>query len=409
MPMLNQMLSARNDFGRTFMVAMWLLGALAAVQIIAIGWAVVTFPKKSAATLAASSGNPAVADAAAAAPGALSPLAGGDGSSTAVDLAGGSVAPGNVNQDGPSAVAGTSAPNGVGGSPLGTVLPDLVLPGPSPYPTTDAINNAAGLENPAHTISHPVARRMLALALEYRASGNMQAALRSLRDANTLSPNHPRVLSEIASTYSQMGLGDKAAEYWRSVFVLGTERAGAFYDLADMALKGNRITDDSLPVASVLSLGQIETIERQDLPEGEKVTIRIPVESQPGVIPNAADMAMLVYFYDQVNGEDAAPTTADTAENFVSEPYDWQDGGVEVIEESYFQPKFTDAQKKELGERRYFGYIIELYYRDELQDVVAEPRELMSLKPGQPSSDELPDPATEFDSNSGPGAELFPK
>ena len=250
---------------------------------------------------------------------------------------------------------------------------------------------------------------MLALALEYRVRGNMPAVLRSLRDANTLSPNHPRVLSELASTFSQMGLDDKAAEYWRIVFTLGTEQAGAFYDLADMALKGNRIEDDTLPVASVLSLGQIETVERQDLPDGEKITISIPIESQPGIIPNAADMAMLVYFYDQVNGQDAAPTTADTSENFISEPYDWQNGGVEVIEESYFQPAFTDAQKKELGERRYFGYIIELYYRDELQDVVAEPRELMSFKPGQPRSEQLPDPATEFDGKSGPGGELFPK
>ncbi len=89
----------------------------------------------------------------------------------------------------------------------------------------------------------------------------------------------------------------------------------------------------------------------------------------------------------------------------VQHPY----GGVEVIEESYFQPTFTDAQKKELGERRYLGYIIELYYRDELQDVVAEPRELMSFKPGQPRSEQLPDPATEFDGKSGPGGELFPK
>lgn len=397
--MLNQMLSARNDFGRTFMVAMWLLGALAAVQLIAIGWAVVTFPKNSDAPDVASAGAPTAATPATSTPGAMVPP--GTGGSPLTSITGATL----TGIDGlsagapqaPPGIENTAPANNAIGSPLATT-----------YPGTDAINGAAGIENPAHTISHPGARRMLALALEFRANGNMQAALRSLRDANTLSPNHPRVLSEIASTYSQMGLDDKAAEYWRIVFMLGTEQAGAFYDLADMALKGNRIAEDTLPVASVLSLGQIQTIERQDLPEGEKVTIRIPIESQPGVVPNAADMAMLVYFYDQVNGEDAAPTTADTAENFVSEPYDWQDGGIEVIEESYFQPTFTDAQKKELGERRYFGYIIELYYRDELQDVVAEPRELMSLKPGQPSREDLPDPATEFDSESGPGAELFP-
>ena len=408
MPMLNQMLSARNDFGRTFMVAMWLLGAMAAVQVIAVGWAVVTFPKKFASSSAAPGGAPAVAEnsgggtAAMVQPQSDGGMPGGAPAHTAN--------PGSAAGEGsaPGSLAHITPSEGAIGSPLAPPQNGLVLPGPSAYPDTNAIDGAAGIENPAHAISHPVARRMLALALEYRANGNMQAALRSLRDANTLSPNHPRVLSELASTYSQMGLDDKAAEFWRSVFVLGTDRAGAFYDLADMALKGNRIEDDNVPVASVLSLGPIETVERQDLPEGEKVTIRIPIESQPGIVPNAADMAMLVYFYDQVNGEDVAPTTADTAENFAPwEPYDWQEG-VEYIEESYFQPTFTEAQKKELGERRYYGYIIELYYRDELQDVVAEPRDLMSLKPGQPRTEQLPDPASEFDGNTGPGAELFP-
>lgn len=379
------------------MVAMWLLGTLAAAQVVAVGWAVVTFPKNGA---AAASGTTA---------GAGSDVAGGarvegvvriaaDGSTVVAEAVGAL-----PNRD-TAGVAEAGMNPAMAMTALGLTEPSLVLPGPALYPTSDAINGAAGISNPAHDISHPVARRMLAMALEYRASGNMQAALLSLKDANTLSPNHPRVLSEIASTYSQMSLDDKAAEYWRSVYVLGPERAGAFYDLADMALKGN-LLEDTAPVVPVLSLGKIETLQHQALPEGERVKVRIPVQSRPGTVPNAADMAMLVYFYDQVNGTDAAPTTADTAEIFVSQPYDWQESGLEIIEETYFQPTFTDAQKKELGDRKYYGYIIELYYRDELQDVVAEPSELMGLKPGQPQQEQLPDPGAEF---GGAGSELFP-
>ncbi len=382
------------------MVAMWLLGTLAAVQVVAVGWAVVTFPKKTAGASGAIAG--AGSPDAAGGSGAVGvvgvvPISA-DGAATGAEAVGGL-----PNRDSAGGlVAGANAATAM--TARSVTDPSLVLPGPALYPTSDAINGAAGISNPAHDISHPVARRMLAMALEYRASGNMQAALLSLKDANTLSPNHPRVLSEIASTYSQMSLDEKAAEHWRSVYVLGEERAGAFYDLADMALKGN-LLEDTAPVVPVLSLGKIETLEHQALPEGERVKVRIPVQSRPGTIPNAADMAMLVYFYDQVNGADAAPTTADTAEIFVSQPYDWQEGGLEIIEETYFQPTFTDAQKKELGDRKYYGYIIELYYRDELQDVVAEPSELMGLKPGQPQQEQLPDPGAEF---GGPGAELFP-
>ncbi len=407
--MLNEMLSARHGFGRTFMVAMWLLGAVAAAQVVAVGWAVVTRPVVPPAPVAGAVPLPAPVDGVGYPQGQpAGEVVGGDPAAipailpenaaitqvisgvpgSAVDAAGNSVAPG------PEVAL-----------PTAVVESEYLLPGPSPYPTNDAITGAAEVENPAHAITLPGAQRMMALALEYRSSGNMQAALRALRDANTLSPNHPRVLSELASTYSQMGLDDKAAEYWRSVYVLGPERAGAFYDLADMAMKGNQI-DETTAVETVLSIGEIETIRGPDTAEGERVTLRIPILSRPGSAPDAADMAMLVYFYDTVNGGDFAPTTATTNEGYVSEPYDWQDGNLEIIEESYFQPVFTEVEKKELGERAYFGYIIELYYRDELQAVVAEPEELMGMKPGEPDAGQLQEIG---DETSGPGAELFPK
>ena len=111
------------------------------------------------------------------------------------------------------------------------------------------------------------------------------AEMRSLRDANTLSPNHPLVLSELASTYTQMGLDEKAAEFWRSVYVLGPERAGAFYDLADMALKGNRI-EEAPPIDSVLSVGEVQVLRSPNTSDGERLTLRIPIRSRPHFRPS---------------------------------------------------------------------------------------------------------------------------
>jgi len=410
--MLNEMLTARHGFGRTFMVAMWLLGAVAAAQVVAVGWAVVTRPlaTNSAPAAGAGQGTAVVANQAAPGGGAYPPTSMGGADTARIPgllpenpamSQGSPVVPGSAVDAAGIPVAATAEAT----MPTAVVESEYLLPGPSPYPTNDAITGAAELENPAHAITHPAAQRMMALALEYRSSGNMQAALRALRDANTLSPNHPRVLSELASTYSQMGLDDKAAEFWRSVYVLGPERAGAFFDLADMAMKGNLI-DEEAAVDTVLSIGEVETIRHPVTAEGERVTLRIPILSRPGSAPDAADMAMLVYFYDTVNGGDFAPTTATTNEGFVSQPYDWQDGNMEIIEESYFQPVFTEVEEKELGKRTYFGYIIELYYRDELQAVVAEPQELMGMKPGEPDAGQLQDIDSE---TSGPGAELFPQ
>ena len=46
---------------------------------------------------------------------------------------------------------------------------------------------------------------------------------------------------------------------------------------------------------------------------------------------------------------------------------------------NYLQPVFTEEQKRELGERSFYGYAIELYYRDELQDKVAMPEDIAAL------------------------------
>ena len=42
------MLTSRSEFGKTFTTAMWLLGTLAAVQMFAVGWAIVTRPALAA-------------------------------------------------------------------------------------------------------------------------------------------------------------------------------------------------------------------------------------------------------------------------------------------------------------------------------------------------------------------------
>ena len=196
-------------------------------------------------------------------------------------------------------------------------------------------------------------------------------------------PEHPRILSEIASTYSQLGLEGKAATYWERVYRLGEERAGAFFDMADMVLKGKQL-EPVLHKDSLLSIGDIAEIRDTEISAGERITLRVQINAKPGTQPVGAEMALLVYFYDLVDGKQFLPSTADTSESYISAPYDWLGGENEQIEVSYYQPVFTTEEKRDLGERIYYGYIIELYYQDELQDVVAAPRKLMGLNPSAP-------------------------
>ena len=54
----------------------------------------------------------------------------------------------------------------------------------------------------------------------------------------------------------------------------------------------------------------------------------------------------------------------------------------------YFLEELTKDQQAALGKRQYYGYVVELYFRDVLQDVVANPRRL--LKVGKLAPDQLP-------------------
>jgi hypothetical protein len=42
----------------------------------------------------------------------------------------------------------------------------------------------------------------------------------------------------------------------------------------------------------------------------------------------------------------------------------------------YHLPELSAEQVAQLGRRQYYGYLIELYYNDVLQDLVAAPRKL---------------------------------
>lgn len=365
---------------RTFPVLMWLLGLFAGGQLLAVGWAVMRHQ-----------------------PSVRYPDGGGVADSTASSspvLAGfpeGGLPPMPEVFRKQMAPAASSTPPSANGSPGGSGKARIA---PGEPPSNSLLADTSRQTHPAHRIADPEVEQLLETGIGQRVGGNMQAALRSMQTAETKSPDHPRILSEIAGTYSQMGLDDKAATYWERVYRLGEARAGAYFDMADMVLKGKQL-EQAAHQDSLLSIDDIAEIRDHEIAAGERMTLRISTQASPGTQPKGQDMAVLVYFYDLVDGKQFLPSTADTSESYISAPYDWRDGQREVIEVTYYQPEFTAEQKRVMGERVYFGYIVELYYRNELQDVVAMPRKLRKL---DSNAHLLPQGG-----NGGPDSSLFPK
>ena len=61
-------------------------------------------------------------------------------------------------------------------------------------------------------------------------------------------------------------------------------------------------------------------------------------------------------------------------------PADWSEDEIEILEVEYTLPKPT-AKDLSGEERKYFGYVVSVYYRGELQDMCAEPVSLLKQFP----------------------------
>lgn len=323
--------------------------------------------------------------------------------SPAADGPDGARPPLGANLGGALRSVGPSAPADAGSvlpaPPFGAPAIAATSMGADSSPSLSAALAVAAREN--QLSEEPILERLMSTGAELRASGNMQGALQAFREVESALPDHPRILSELAATLSQMGLTDKANGYWERVEGAGPVVAGAYFPLAGQQLRGEAPPSPETN-AKVMKIGEVKVEEQARTSEGQKVTLRVVVDADPNARPVGDDLTLLVYFYDRVTGGEVKASTADTSYDYPSAPYDWQSDGTEEIIVNYNQPVFTDEQKLELGERSYYGYAIELYYRDQIQDKVVMPEDIARLRLESPAD---PAPAGEF---LGPENALFP-
>lgn len=231
-------------------------------------------------------------------------------------------------------------------------------------------------EHPAHQVPNNVARELVAKALQMREQGDTQGCLQALKEAAELQKDHPKILAELATTYSQIGQEAKSAAHWEIVHRMGPANAGTYWDLADMALKGELLEEDTAVNDTLRVSRHLVRAMAGEEEKEQRMVLRIQIEAVSKEPVDYRRMYLQVYFYDMVNGTRFEQTIADTRPNYISAPYDWKNGEEEIIEVEYRLPELSPEQVAQLGSRKYFGYLIELYYNDVLQDLVAAPRKL---------------------------------
>ncbi len=338
--------------GRTFYVAISILGATALAQLVAVAWVFVSrFHAPSPEELAAGA------------------------KSGGVD---------KLNLADPFPIA-TPAPVSVA---TPTPAPQQVASLPKPTPV------------PMRREATPEARinELVEQARALNERGDTSTALIRLREALVIGPDKPQVLAELALTYEKMGLADKAIENWRRVYDMGTS-AGIYFAAADAKIKnveamaaaaaqpGPAQPAGTPSSATSLSLGEITMINRENVDGGTRFRLKIPMQAQAGTAIDVRDVVIQVFFYDVVGGQNVVRTNADVNYNWLTAPLDWKEDGVEVLEVEYSQLK-PDPKAGRAEDRKYYGYVVRIYYKNNLQDRKAEPINLLKQYPPPPTLNE---------------------
>lgn len=269
-----------------------------------------------------------------------------------------------------------------------------LMPAPATAPAmfsgTPAVPAARRLKNPQIIETVEAARQA-------RRLGDMMAALESLRAADLREPQHPEILGEMGLTYEAMGLHEKARAAWRAVQAMGETEAGGYHTLATSKLEG-AVTEAFPPANHAVSLGACQVRrEPQKAGAGERVTVRVPILAVPGAVIDPSQMDIHVFLFEQINdGERIEQVRAEEPlQNWISEPVDWSDANGETLDITYDLTAPTPEELRNIGQRKFHGYIVKLFYQNQLVGEQAQPPNLHNFPPRNGPS--------------GPDSALFPK
>jgi hypothetical protein len=368
----------RQTVGRTFITSISILGVGALLQLGAIGW--VFYSRFHTTPLPA---------------GPLTASDGAVGTRGFNDPFGDDDAPGAPPGSNPRPVipARPVTDSQFAFQPVPIIANQGAGPQPDPEPAPETTDNSRFGE-------------LIQQARMLRERGDTSTAITRFREALALQPDNPMPTAEIASTYERMAAPEKAAEHWRRIYDMG-ESAGVYFTAAEAKMKVSQTEAllQAVPTTNVqeleaaaqaaqptprsgeavgmfpgsrLGFGQL-TMREETQPEGKKVTVRVPVRARSKARVDVNDVTIQVIFYDLLNGRTLEKTNAEVSYRWSNPPADWADEDVEVLEVSYLPP--PPLQGEPVENRKFYGYLARVYYKDALQDARAEPTKLGQTYP----------------------------
>ncbi|MFZ0917399.1 MAG: hypothetical protein WAN04_10935 [Candidatus Udaeobacter sp.] len=291
---------------------------------------------------------------------------------------------------------------------------------PAPVAVPPSVSQAPAIPNPSESLVD----QLLLEGVELRDRGDTTTALKRFDEALDSEPDNTAVLMEKAKTYDSMQLYDRSNELWLKIKEVSPPDSPT-YELADRRLKvgvssspppaeaeNTSAAVDAAPPKDVggspegpiMGISEVKTTETPD-PDAEKnLALQIGIKKQPGATIDHDKVKIFVKFYDTVGDKDIKLTDADVNYEWLTPKHDWTETNLEVLSVRYVRAKTTGASSEQSlsevaasvrpgqkgrgkgsaansGQRKYLGYIIQVYYDDDLQAVQAEPSRLLQHFP----------------------------
>jgi len=228
-------------------------------------------------------------------------------------------------------------------------------------------------------------------------------ALAPLQEALTLRPTDAGLMARIASLHERLGQNEAAAAAWQKLVQLGPG-AGNLFEVAEVRLNllnnpepegGNFAVRDQTGLQPGSSLGVVD-LKVADAGDASNPIkdLRLAVKARPGEQIDGRDVRINVTFYETMNDE-IIPTMSRVQSMWFTSPVDWRSDGLEILEVKYEVPRIgPDGGPPP----EYYGYMVNIYHKGQLQETRAEPADLQELFP--PPLNEAP-AGTEEDTSGG--------
>jgi hypothetical protein len=217
--------------------------------------------------------------------------------------------------------------------------------------------------------------------------GDYDVGISKIQEADKLLPGDPGVMLRIGRLHEKKGDITAAAESYKKVLELPglstelraqTQRKIGMLSLPEttpvptvIANEAGSDTRDEFGLQPGANLGIIET-RPGDGPNGTK-NLRISIKARPNQSIDPRLMAVHVFFYEKDEAGQIQLTNSQVITEWISPPVDWGNNEPELLNAVY-----TPAANSKLS---YAGYVVGIYYKNDLQDTRADPGSLAADNP----------------------------